>query len=182
MKTLNAIQTLCKIGKIFSKIINVCCIVGFCGCGVGVVALLIGGNAIKLGGVTLHSILQTEAGTSVGTVLAAIIVGLILCVGEFFLSRMSYRYFENELKVGTPFTFDGAKELLRLGISAVWIPIVSLVSAQVAHEIIEQFAENVEPMSLDGYDSVAIGVMFIFISLLCKYGAECTENNENNLH
>lgn len=172
MKTLNAIQTFSKIGKIFSKIINICCIVGVCGCGVGIVALLIGGNVIKLGGVTLHSILQTEAGTSVGTVLAAIIVGLILCIGEFFLSRISYRYFENELKVGTPFTFDGAKELLHLGNSAIWIPIVSLILAQVAHEIIEQFAENVEAMSLDGYDSVALGVMFIFMSLLCRHGAE----------
>ncbi len=177
MKTLNTIQTLSKVGKVISKIVYICCIVGFCGCAIGIVALLMGERAIKLGGVTLHGILQTEAGISEGTVWAAIAVGMILCIGEFFVSRMAYRYFENELKARTPFTVAGAKELLHLGISAVWIPIVSLVLAQIAQEIVEHFAENVEIMSLDGYDSVALGVMLIFMSLLCKYGAELHENS-----
>lgn len=179
MKTLNVIQTLSKIGKILSKIINICCIVGFCGCIVGISAMLIGAETLKIGGVTLHSILQAESGISEGDVWAAIAVGIILSVGEYFVSRMSYRYFENELKAGTPFTYDGAKELLHLGISVVWIPLLSVILSRVAWEIISQFAENVETLSLDGFDSISLGVVLIIVSLLCKYGAELNGKAEN---
>ncbi len=172
MKTLNTIQTFSKIGKVVSKIIYICCIVGICGCVVGAAAILLGGKALKFGGVTLHSILQTEAGISLGTLWAAIAVGIILCIGELFVSRLSYRYFDNELKAGTPFTFDGAKELLHLGISVIWIPIVTSIAAQIVQDIIFNFMAGTEKISIDGFESVMLGIMFIFISLLCKYGAE----------
>ncbi len=172
MKTLNTIQTLSKIGKVFSKIVYICCIVGFCGSAVGIIAMLIGGEAIKLGGVTLHNIFESEANVSIGTVWAAIAVGIIFSIGEFFVSRMSYRYFDNELKAGTPFNEDGAKELLHLGISVIWIPIVTAVLAQVAQEVISQFMEASDKIQIECFDSVALGVMFIIMSLLCKYGAE----------
>lgn len=172
MKTLNAIQILSKIGKVFSKIVSICCIVGFIGCAVGSLALLIGAETIKLSGMTLHSILETEAGVSAATVWAAIAAGMILCIGEFFVSRMACRYFENELTAGTPFTEEGAKELFHLGISTIWIPIVSAVLARVAQEVIEQFMGAAETLTLDSFDSVALGVMFIVMSLLCRHGAE----------
>ncbi len=177
MKTLNTIQKLSKVGKVFSKIIYICCIVGICGCAVGIVAMIVGEEIVKLEGLTLHGILS-EADMSVGTIWASIAVGMILCVGEFFLSRKAYRYFENELKAGTPFTFDGAKEMLNLGISSIWIPIVSVIVAQIAQSIFALCMENVEKLSLDNFGSLALGVMFIISSLLCKYGAE-REQSEN---
>lgn len=170
--TLDTIQILSRIGKVLSKIVYICCIVGICGCAVGAAAMCIGTKTLKIGGVTLHSILEAEAGISTGTIWAAIAVGALLCIGEFFVSRMACRYFENELRAGTPFTMDGAKELLHLGISAIWIPIVSGVLAQVAQAVITQFMENVEKVRLDGLDSVALGVMLVYVSLLCRYGAE----------
>lgn len=177
MKTLNVIQRLSKIGKVLSKIIYICCIIGFCGCAVGAVALLVGAETVKLGGVTLHSILEKEADISLGSVWAAIAVGAILCIGEFFVSRMAYSYFENELNAGTPFTFEGAKELMHLGISVIWIPIATAVLAQITQSVIAQCTENVEKLSLDGFDSVTIGIMFIIISVICKYGAELNERS-----
>lgn len=171
VKTLNTIQTLSGIGKVFSKIVSICCMVGFCGCVMGIFAMLVGKEAIKFGGITLHSILETEAGVSTGTIWATIVVGMILCVGEFFVSRMAYRYFTHELAAGTPFTEEGAGELLHLGISVIWIPMVTVVLAQIAQGVIAQFLENVEKLSLDGFDSVMLGVMFILMSLLCRYGA-----------
>lgn len=180
MKTLKAIQTLSKIGKVLSKIVYICCMIGFFGCAAGIVAIFTGERAIKIGGITLHGILQTEIGVGKGTICAAIAVGMILCVGEFFVCRMAHRYFANELKAGTPFTAQGAKELLRLGISTIWIPIVSAVLAQAAQEVIARCMENVETVVLGGFDSVALGVMFIIMSLLCKYGAELEQKNKSS--
>lgn len=177
MKTLNTIQTLSKIGKILSKIVYICCMVGFIGCAVGIVSMFIGEQSFKIGGVTIQGILQNEAGTSTGTIWAALAVGLILSAGEYVVARMAYRYFDHELNAGTPFTLEGAKELMHLGVSAIWIPIVSHVLAQVAHDIIGKFMENVEAISLDNPDSVTLGIMFICISLLCRYGAESGAEN-----
>lgn len=172
MKTLKTIQTLSKIGKIFSKIISIFCLIGIGGCVVGMLAMGIAQESIKLGGVTLHSILETEAGISTGTIWAAMIVGIFLCIGEWVVAQMAHRYFDHELKAGTPFTMEGAKELLYLGISATWIPLAAAILGQIAQDIIAQFMENVAPIKLDGFDSVAIGVMMIVLSLFCKYGAE----------
>lgn len=178
MKTLDIIQTLSKIGKVLSKIVLICCIVGICGCIVGVIAMMIGGEAVKIGGVTLHSLLQAEAGIGEGTVWAAIAVGMILSIGEFFIAGKAYRYFENEEHTGTPFTAEGAKELLHLGISVIWISIVSVVLAEVAQGIIAEFMGNTEKLSLDCIDSVALGATFIVVSLLCKCGAEAEQEKE----
>ncbi len=178
MKTLHIIQILSKVGKIVSKIVYICCIVGFIGCIVGACAMSFGVGVIKLGGDTLQSILETEAGISEGTIWAAIVVGMILCVGEYFVARKAYRYFDNELQAGTPFTENGAKELLHLGISMIWIPLAAIVGAQIAQEIVAQCWVNVEKVSLDGYDSVASGVTCLLVALLCRYGAEVKEGRE----
>lgn len=175
MKSLQTIQILSKIGKVISKIVYICCIIGFCGCVVGALALLIGAESIKIGGMTLHSILQTEAGIGLGTVWAAIFAGMILCAGEAVVAKLACNYFDHELKAGTPFTAEGAKELLLLGVHTIWIPIVAAVLAQVAHNIISVLWGNVEPMALKSNDCVALGVMFIVTSLLCRYGAELKE-------
>lgn len=179
MKTLNTLQTLSRLGKVLSKIVYIFCIIGICGCGVGILAMLFGAETLKLGGVTLHSVLETHSDIGSGTVFATLSAWLILCIGELFLSCMALRYFDNELKAGTPFTVDGANEMLHLGISAIWIPIVAQVLAQVAHGVIAQLMENVDKLSLSGFDSVTLGVAFIVVSLLCKYGAEGKENVKN---
>lgn len=172
MNTLKTIQTLSKIGKIFSKIVCIFCLIGIGGCVVGMLAMGIAQESIKLGGVTLHSILETQAGVSTGTVWAAMIVGIFLCIGEWVVAHMAHGYFDHELKAGTPFTMEGAKELLHLGISVIWIPLAAAIFGQIAQNIVDQFMENVAPVNLDGSDSVAMGVMLIVLSLFCKYGAE----------
>lgn len=175
MNTLKIIQTLSKIGKIISKIIYICCIVGFCGCLVGVVAMLLGAEAVKFDGMTLKAILEEEANISIGTVWAAIVAGFILCAGEFFLCRKAHRYFSNELDTGTPFTMSGAKELMNLGISALWIPLASSIAASIAVGIVESITHTAGKIKLDGYESLGLGVMLIVASLLCRHGAELTE-------
>lgn len=172
MKTLKTIQTLSKIGKILSKIVSICCLIGVIGCAVGSLAMLFALKVVKIGGLTLESLLQTEAGIDTGTIWAAIAVGAILSIGEFFVAQKACRYFDHELQAGTPFTADGAKELLHLGISCIWMPIVALVLAQLAQELIAHFMANTELISIDGYQHIELGIVFILVSLLCRYGAE----------
>lgn len=175
MKTLNKIQTFMKIGMIISKVIYICCIVGFIGCCVSCIAMLIGAQALKLNGMSIEVILLDKADMSEGTLWASILAGAILCVGEYLIARMSYLYFQKELKVGTPFTEEGAKELFHLGISVIWIPLVAIIVAEIIREIIIVCMGNVEKLEFDGFENIMLGIMFIIISFIFKYGAELKE-------
>ena len=113
MKTLKTIQVLAKIGKIISNIVFICSIVGFCLCVLGIVSLAAGGTLIKIGGVTVRGLIENNAGIPLPELYASMIVGVFICAAEAVLSKFAGIYFKNELEAGTPFTFEGTKELSR---------------------------------------------------------------------
>lgn len=174
MKTnsLQLIQVLAKIGNILSKIVYICSIIGTIGCAVGLAAFGTIQGTLKIGSITLHGLVEESVGMNMGNVYASMAVGLILCFGEIFLSRIAVNYFKHELDDGTPFTLRGAKELLHLGISCIWIPIVTTIVAAIVHSILGWIFEDVSALNLDNYTSVGLGIAFIVGSVLCKYGAE----------
>ncbi len=175
MNTLKTIQTLAKIGKVFSKIIFVCCIVGFCGCIVGIVSLSLGAETFKLGGVTIHSMIESEAGMNLPTLYASMAVGLLFCAAEAVLSKFAEAYFKHELADGDPFTLRGAKELLRLGILTVAIPLGTVIVCSIGVAIADNMVPGIDKLSIGEFPSVGLGVMMIVLSLFCRYGAERNE-------
>ena len=176
MKTLQTIQTLSKVGKILSKIVFVCCIVGFCFCVVGIVGVALGTPTLKLGGVTIDSLLQNEEGKTVGTLYAYMAAGAIVCIGEGVLAKFAEKYFHRELEDGTPFTLDGAKDLLQLGVLSICLPVGAQAAAQIVYKILAKMMEGVEPPDLEAAGSIAVGVLILILSLVCRYGAELNEN------
>lgn len=178
MKTLNNIQKLSKIGKVLSRIVFIFCIIGFCGCIVGIISMALGAPTLKIGGVTLESILSIEAGVTAGTAYAAMAAGMILCAGEAVLSKFAEHYFKRELADGTPFNLGGAKELMRLGIFTICIPIGTQMIAEIVYAVMEQTLHGVAPFQLGHSTFVELGVMFIVMSLVCRYGAELREGKE----
>ena len=175
MNTLKTIQTLAKIGKVFSKIIFVCCIVGFCGCIVGIVSLALGAETFKLGGVTIHSMIENEAGMSLPTLYASMAVGLLFCGAEAVLCKFAEAYFKHELADGDSFTVRGAKELLRLGILTVAIPLGTVIVCSIGVAIADNMVPGIDKLSIGEFSSVGLGVMMIVLSLFCCYGAERNE-------
>lgn len=175
MKTLKTIQVLAKIGKILSSIIFVCCIIGFCGCILGIGSLALGLESMKLGGVTIHGIIEKEAEMSLPGMYAAMSVGAVFCAAEAVLSKFAEAYFKKELADGTPFTLQGSKELLRLGILAIALPLAAITVYSIGVAVASQAYPEIEKLSLDGFSSVGLGVMLIVLSLFCRHGAELAE-------
>lgn len=173
--TLKTIQTLAKIGKIVSKILYICSIVGFCFCIVGIVSLALGAPTFKLGGVTLETFLFDKAGKTAGTLYAAMIAGAVFCACECVLAGCTVRYLDRELADGTPFTRSGAKALQKVGILTVCLPIAAQIAAQIAQTILSKVMPGVEPLDPEGTSSVSVGVMMILTALVFRYGAELNE-------
>lgn len=63
---------------------------------------------------------------------------MILCAGEAVLAKFAEHYFKRELVDGTPFDLGGAKELRRLGILAICIPIGTQMLAEIIYAVMEQ--------------------------------------------
>ena len=64
--SLKTIQVLAQVGRVFSKIVWICCIVGVTGCLVGIASLAAGVDEIlKIGGVTIYGLIEKEAGISI---------------------------------------------------------------------------------------------------------------------
>lgn len=181
MKTLATIQKLSNLGKILSKIVFICCIIGICGCVAGIVSLAAGLETLQIGSVTLGGLVEKSADMSMGSFYATMAVGIILCSGEAVLSRFAHLYFRHELEDGTPFTFEGAKEMFRLGVLTVCIPFGALLLASITHGVLAQYLTDVADMKLDCDGSFSLGVMFILSSLICKYGAEICAQKKGSL-
>ena len=177
MKTLKTIQTLSKIGEIFSKIVFICCLVGGIGCIVGMICLALIPGGFKLGGVTIHSMIESSAEISMGTMYTAMAVGAVFCAGEAVLSKFAELYFRHELEAGTPFTFDGAKEMIRLGILAICIPAGTAIIAAIVFAVMKLAFADAADVDLNNTVSIGLGVMFIITGLICRHGAEISEKD-----
>ena len=171
MNSLDTIQKLSKIGKILSKIAFIFSAIGVCGCIVSLLSLSFGSvSLIKIGGITLHGMISRKYSCNIKSVFATLCGWLIICVGEAILAKFAESYFRNELKAGTPFTFSGAKELLRLGILTLTVPTGCAVIGSIADFMSGEKAVATD-MHFDDGTSIVLGIMFILGSLLCRYGA-----------
>lgn len=177
MNTLDMIQTLSRIGKILSRIAFIFAVITFCGCTVGIVGIAFGSDSyIKLGGVSLHSFIANSGKYDSGSIIAALSGISVIAAGEAVTAKFAEAFFKNELAAGTPFTLDGARELCRLGILSIAVSIGCSVFAAVTSEIAASVTNATESAAFDirfGVGgNIALGVMFIVTSLLCRYGAQ----------
>lgn len=79
----------------------------------------------------------------------------------------------------TGFPYDGAKELFRLGVCVIAIPLCSLVLANIIQEIMAAAMTDVVKAKLEGWASVGLGAAFIVMSLMCRYGSELKDKSGN---
>lgn len=178
-KYLKIIMGLAKAGKIISKIVLVCSIVGLVGSLVGLASIAVIPSSLKVGGVTIHSLIEKSAEITLPAIYAACITGAILSAGEIVVSKLAARYFINELVRGTPFTYEGAKEALRVGIFAIVVPVIALVLAEVAQAVVAHCMGDCGELEIGDYVSVGTGISFIVASVFFKYGAAVKENSKN---
>ena len=172
-KTLNTIQVFAKIGRVLCKIMFILSIVGAASCAIGIASLAVGTTEVlKIGGVTIHGLIEKSAEMSMGTMYTSMTVGWVFCMGEIFVAKIAENYFKHEIEAGTPFTLNGAKEMLMLGLVSVCISVGSKIIAEIAYFIMSRSLSDVAEMNLGDYSSVSLGITFILVSFLCKYAAE----------
>ena len=178
MKTLNTIQKLSKIAAVICKVLFILCVVGIVCCAVSLVFLAALPEGFVVNGMTVKAYIEANAKASIGTCYTALAVGIILCVGEAVLCKIAERYFRHELEAGTPFTFEGAKELIQLGILTICIPIGSAIASGIVHAVLSRIMTDVSDLNLNNTVSFGMGLAFVFAGLLCRSAAEMIGSKE----
>lgn len=175
-KSLKIIQTVSKVAKIISKVVFICCSVGASGCALGLITLDLGIQNLTLFGDKLSVVIYEKSGLTVNAMILACASGLILCTAECVVSAFAEKYFSNELRAGTPFTYEGSKEILRLGILTMAIPLGAEILCGIVNGFFSIFSEENTPAFETSTDSsLIIGGMFLLASVIFKYGAELRE-------
>lgn len=180
MKSLKQIQTLTKLGKVFSRIAYIGAMVGFFVFMVGLISLAFGlDESIKIGGVTLHGIVE-RGNHEIEFLYAAFPAWMIVCAGAAVVAKFAEIYFKNEQMAGTPFTQAGAKELKRLGIVTISVTLGCRIVADIVQAVIAGFvnvdADAATDIFFQNDGTIAFGIMFLILALFCQYGVEKTED------
>ena len=183
MKNLETVQKVFGVFKILSRVFMTLCFVAAGFCLVSGIIFLADADAVigKIGSVEikLPVIVDTEGANLgneyYGSYLLAFFAGT-LCEG--ILLALACRYFSLEQKEGTPFTENGAKTVLNLGI---WSIILSVVSSAVQSVIISFMKMSDFSEMFDGLSNeygIILGVSLILLSLVLRYGADLEQKNK----
>lgn len=170
-KSLKTVQTVCKVCKVLAEIAFVLLIVG----AVLMLAAAIFTGAGKMdalmssGALVLDEMLQ-QSGVTQEYVTAVLICMTIIIAAEAVVAKFINVYFKHELKAGTPFTFEGAKEMLRLGIITIAVPVGASLVATIVFGIMAAGSGLDSEFNFE--ISLGLGLMFLALSPLLKHGTE----------
>ncbi|MBE6984235.1 MAG: hypothetical protein E7434_01225 [Ruminococcaceae bacterium] len=112
------------------------------------------------------------------TELRVILIGsIVAAVAEILVLLFLSRYFKHELKAGSPFTFEGAKELLWVGIKALIIFAVAMAICCVTR-LIAFGNTDLPEIETEMFQVSRHGAELILLSLLLRFGAEETRRSQ----
>lgn len=170
-KSLKTVQTICKVCKVLAEIAFVLLVVGAvlmlaCGIFIGTDKM---DALMSSGALVLDEMLQ-QYGVTQEYVTAVFICMTIIIVAEAVVAKFINVYFKHELKAGTPFTFEGAKEMLRLGIITIAVPVGASLVATIVFGIMAAGSGLDSEFNFE--ISLGLGLMFLALSPLLKHGTE----------
>lgn len=170
-KSLKTVQTICKVCKVLAEIAFVLLVVGAvlvlaCGIFIGAGKM---DALVSSGGVVLDDMLQ-QTGVTQEYVTAVIVCMTIIIAAEAVVAKFINVYFKHELKAGTPFTFEGAKEMLRLGIITIAVPAGASLVATIVFGIMAAGSGLDSEFNFE--ISLGMGLVFLALSPLLKHGTE----------
>lgn len=177
-KSLKTVQTICKVCKVLAEIAFVMFVVIVA---LMLVAAIFTGTGkldalLSSGALDLDEMLQ-QYGATQEYVTAVLVCMTIIIAAEAVVAKFINVYFKHELKAGTPFTFEGAKEMLRLGIITIAVPVGASLAATIVFDIMAAGSGLDSEFNFE--ISLGMGLMFLALSPLLKHGTELRLRAQN---
>ena len=178
MESLKTIQKVSKIGKVFSKVIFILCLVSLIVFVIGGLCVYLLPSNIEITKDSLPFLEESNINVSKNSVYDALIVASIGVITALIVAKKAEEYFEFELQEGTPFTEEGAKKIKKLGLTVIFAPIIASIVSLIIHIIIKALLGDVGEIEINYDVSITMGLVFLFLSAVFRYGAALKENNK----
>lgn len=194
MKKFETVRKLSNVGRILSKIVFIYSIISICFTILFAVLLVVGANYTEVINETAEIITLlfnvNEYGYVANGLSSLVIVGTVISllknVGSIITSKYAENYFKKVIADGTPFNEDNSKRLFKLGMILIVVSLITAIIAKIAAAVVLLGMVSFN-MSFSLPSDVILGGLFIFMSYICKYGAEViaeqtetVEEAENN--
>lgn len=180
MESLETVNAVHKLLGIISRIIFVCSILLMVICFVGMVcvptvfdsSMTIDGEAVKL-------VVERESGETTGTIIANLIKGMLCGLFSTIIAGAVCKYCKLVKEAETPFDDKAAGKLFSCGIVyfVFWCLVNIVISVtEVAVEALMHEAVDVDKLGVP-----LLGVVFIFVSYILRYGIELKDGYEERI-
>ena len=166
MNSLQAFQTFMKVFRVIAIIAFVCLVIAFA----GLIFIYFSAGSVEFIE-TLNAVLIESGIEPFGDDIQAIVLSAAISIlGAAVVTFMTMRYLKHEIKKGTPFDFDGAKELFVLSMVSIFLPmVISFVNGLIVAGAGTTMLGETSMMT----DSITgSGLILLAGSFAFKYGAE----------
>lgn len=179
--SLKKIQLIAKIGKIISKVMFILmCVVFSMVCITTIVSATFGiDRTVKLGEIEIKGLIDNISDMSTVGIYVYLASALIMSAAYAVLAKFSEKYFDNELAAGNPFTAGGAKEIFRLGVLSISLPLGSFIITDAVTSALSHFFDGIKNVEFNNGGIITVGIMFIVLSFVFRYGAELKQKNHS---
>lgn len=171
MRSLRVIQVLAKIMRVVCIVLFVCCIVGASACLTALIVLPIIQNIVVQDGKTIAD-LMVENGVVIPDMYAGIVVGLLGAGVGIFLNKYNELFFEEEIRVGTPFDHDIVRSMRKTGLVNIIASGALVITAGIAVGIVSAIFQTKIKFEYSLFAAVGFGLLLLILSLFADYGAE----------
>lgn len=163
MKSLERVQKICKVLKVLAKIVFVCSIVATCVFGLLSILFIIFGNNLDV----IDYFASIDLPYEFNYVLC-LFVGLTI-ESAFSIALYHYvvKFYNFELELGNPFDKPLIKEMRKLGILHIVLPIVSSIITAIFSGIF-----GYSNFTSSTFSGVTIGIVYLLLSCVIEYGSE----------
>ena len=178
-KSLRTIQIFAKIGRILDMILHILSIVGLVFCIIGFVLAVTGTSLsyIFVEPEIISNYMKIE-NISYGAIAGAFVAGMIACASGVVVTTFGGKFFKSELEVGQPFDYMVANKLKKYGIATIVSPLVANILAQFALAACFNYYGISQKMNFDLEIKLGVGILYIVLSVVLRYGAEQREIKE----
>lgn len=170
MKSLDRVQTIAKVLKILSMIVFVCSIVILSILSILLIVFCFVGNNVEFVNFFARMGLPYEF----NTVLCALICLILQFIGSIIIYSKVVRFYKLELELGNPFDKPLIKEMRKVGVWRIVLPIVLSV---IIATITACFGLSLNMSALSG---VTMGIVYLIVSCILEYGSEMKKNRPTN--
>ena len=174
MSNLKTFQAFMKFFRVLAIIGFVCFIIAF----VGLVAVFFASLSPDLVAEINQILIESQMEPFGDNIQPLLLTTIITVLGAGIATFMSMRYLKHEIKQGTPFNTDNAKELFVVSLVSIITPIVATIINSI---IIACYGTTMlDQTSMINDSLLGSGLLLLAGSFAFKYGAELQEKAKNN--